>query len=110
MGFQFGFPEIPSPSASSGSLIARISWSETSSINPKPVLAGGVKFENGAPDGICSGVKPGIGPSSIASSFGKGGPIFSQEAKNSRPQENRNKRKQHIIRILGKNRNNFRVT
>ena len=56
---QLGTPEIPSALISLGSDIDKISASETSSKNPKPVVAGGVNFEKVAPAGICSGVKPG---------------------------------------------------
>lgn len=54
-----GTPEIPSPSESFGSAIAKISASVRYCKKPKPVFAGGVNFENVAPKGICSGVYPG---------------------------------------------------
>ena len=43
------------PSASAESLSASRFASETASKKPNPVFAGGVKLENEAPAGICSG-------------------------------------------------------
>ena len=52
---QLGTPDIPSPSVSFGSAIAKISASVTASKNPKPVLAGGNIFEKPTPLGNVSG-------------------------------------------------------